>query len=113
VAKKKAKPPQGEEKIRFEAAFERLTEIAAELEGGEISLDESIGRYEEGMKLIARCQQILDEAEQKIELLAKKSDGTLEAEPFEGAEATDLPDAPQSVKGRKDTKTDDGELFGH
>ena len=113
MAKKKAQTDEKEP--TFEQAYERLTEIAAELEGGETSLDESIERYEEGMKLIARCQRILEAAEAKIELLAKKADGTLEGEPFDRAEATlgtesGLPDAPQSVQGERGDEKDD-ELF--
>jgi len=92
----------------FEQAYERLTAIAAELEGGEISLDQSIERYEEGMKLIARCQKILEQAEAKIELLAKRADGTLEGEPFVRAEATEVPDAPKSVR-RKPADDDEGD----
>ena len=95
-------------KATFEEAYGRLTEIAAELEGGEISLDESIGRYEEGMKLIARCQKILAEAEAKIELLATKADGSLAGKSFDGAEATGLPDAPPSIRIRHTGAQEDG-----
>jgi exodeoxyribonuclease VII small subunit len=106
----KKKTDQAEPQPTFEQAYERLTEIAAELEGGETSLDESIERYEEGMKLIARCQKILEQAEAKIELLAKRADGQLEGEPFDRAEATEVPDAPKAVRGKP--SADEGDSDG-
>jgi exodeoxyribonuclease VII small subunit len=96
----KKKPEMDEQAPTFEAATERLTEIASVLEDGQVPLDESIARYEEGMALIARCQKILREAEARIELLAKRADGTLEGEPFDRAEATEVPDAPPAARGK-------------
>jgi exodeoxyribonuclease VII small subunit len=71
VAKKKAKsaadrPKQGP---TFEEAVERLKAIVHELEEGEIGLDESLRRYEEGVKLIRRCTTQLEAAERKLEVL--------------------------------------------
>lgn len=51
---------------KFEDALARLESIAEEIEGGEIGLEESIARYEEGMKLVQHCRKILDAAEQRI-----------------------------------------------
>jgi len=115
MARKNQKQRKAEAEPTFEEAFERLTEIAAELETGEISLDDSIRRYEEGMKLIAHCQRILQEAEQKVELLAKKADESLAPEPFDragaAAEAPDVPDAPESLRGKTDESAEGGALF--
>jgi exodeoxyribonuclease VII small subunit len=58
-------------KIKFEEAFNRLEEIARRLESGDISLEESLELYEEGMKLIDLCNQKLEAAEKKITTLSK------------------------------------------
>ncbi|NQU38572.1 MAG: exodeoxyribonuclease VII small subunit [Lentisphaerae bacterium] len=88
--------PQG-----FEKSLERLEAVVAEMEGGDISLEEMIKRFEEGQKLIGYCAKKLDEVERKIEILVKKGD-TVEEEPFEeSAPAPVRPPAPES----------EGELF--
>ncbi len=51
---------------KFEEALSRLEAIADEIEQGKIGLEESILRYEEGMKLVKHCRQILESAEQRI-----------------------------------------------
>jgi len=58
-------------KKTFEQALEELEKIVAEIEEGKVSLEESIERYGRGIKLIAQCRSILDQAERKIQLLAK------------------------------------------
>ena len=55
----------------FEEALERLEHIVEELEGGELSLEESLARYEEGVRLSRRLTQTLDEAEKRIEKLVE------------------------------------------
>ena len=50
----------------FERSMTRLEQIVQSLEGGELSLEDSMKLYEEGMKLSAVCYKILNEAEQKI-----------------------------------------------
>ena len=67
----------------FEDALKRLETIVEELESGELSLEDSIARYEEGMKLSRRLTQTLDEAEKRIERLAENADGTTSTEPME------------------------------
>lgn len=65
-------------KMTFAEALEKLEEIVAEVEAGKVSLEESIEKYAEGIKLIKQCQSILDEAEKKIQLLAKGQGQQLE-----------------------------------
>jgi exodeoxyribonuclease VII small subunit len=60
----------------FEEALERLETIVEELEGGSLTLEESIARYEEGVKLSRRLTQTLDEAEKRIERLVESADET-------------------------------------
>jgi exodeoxyribonuclease VII small subunit len=60
------------EKVDFEESMERLEKIVAELESGELSLEDSIARYEEGMKLQRRLTEVLNQAEKRIERLVEK-----------------------------------------
>jgi len=64
-------------KKTFAQALEQLEKIVAEVESGEVSLEESIDKYAEGIKLIKQCQAILDAAEKKIQLLDKGEGGQL------------------------------------
>jgi len=64
-----------EKKTTFEEALGKLEEIVEQIESGEIGLEASIARYEEGIKLIKQCRTILDAAEKKIQLLAKAEGG--------------------------------------
>jgi exodeoxyribonuclease VII small subunit len=61
------------QKINFEKSLARLEEITQKLESGELSLDESLKLFEEGISLSRFCQKKLTETEQKIEVL-KSSD---------------------------------------
>ena len=67
-------------KITFEDALARLEQIVAQIEEGEVSLEESIEKYAEGIKLIKQCRTILDGAEKKIQVLAKADGGSLAVE---------------------------------
>ena len=68
----------------FESAMKRLEEIVKILESGELPLASLLEMYEEGVKLQNFCQEKLDEAERKVEILVRKSEGDLEREPFSG-----------------------------
>ena len=65
----KASDAASKSALTFEAAFARLREIAAELEADTLSLEESLKRYEEATVLSARCQELLQEAEDRITVL--------------------------------------------
>jgi exodeoxyribonuclease VII small subunit len=56
-------------KVNFEDSLNRLEEIANELESGELSLDDSLKYFEEGVKLSRFCEKKLTEVEQKLEIL--------------------------------------------
>lgn len=66
----------------FEQALRRLEEIVGRLESGELTLDESLALFEEGVRLSRVCSARLAEAERRIERLIERSDGTLSAEPL-------------------------------
>ncbi len=78
-----AAPPPDPASLSFEEAMERLQAIVEDLEGGTLSLEESIARYEEGVKLSRRLTQTLDEAEKRIERLAESAGGEPVTEPME------------------------------
>lgn len=65
----------------FEQSMKELEQIAEKLSDGDISLDESIRLFEDGMKLSKSCQKILENAEKKVNILINK-DGEFEKEPF-------------------------------
>ncbi len=69
------------EEIKFEEAIKKLEEIAKELESGELGLDESVSKFEEGMKLSKICTKMLNDAEKKINLLIS-NDGEISEENF-------------------------------
>ncbi|MGH7729705.1 MAG: exodeoxyribonuclease VII small subunit, partial [Candidatus Eiseniibacteriota bacterium] len=67
----------------FEEALERLETIVEELEGGSLSLEQSLARYEEGMRLSRRLTQTLDQAEKRIERLVEEEGAAPTTRPFE------------------------------
>ena len=80
VTNKSAEPqPKG----GFERSLARLEEVVKRLESADLSLDEAMKLFEEGVKLSRECQKQLEEAEARVEILLKKADGKLVAEPFE------------------------------
>ena len=61
----------------YEQSFARVEELVKELESGELSLKDSIRKYEEAVKSMNRCYELLDEAQKKIELLVKDAEGRI------------------------------------
>lgn len=55
--------------VKFEDAIKKLEEISKELESGKLDLDESVSKFEEGMKLSKICTKMLNEAEKRINIL--------------------------------------------
>lgn len=68
--------------IKFEDALKRLEEIAGIMENNDLTLDESMKVFQEGVELAKICHQKLDEAEKKINVLTKGNDGELREEEF-------------------------------
>lgn len=66
----------------FEESLKKLEGIVAQMERGDISLEESIKLFEEGSKLAENCKQQLAEAEGKVEILIKQRNGAMKREPF-------------------------------
>lgn len=91
--------PEQDQELDFEKAMKELETIAEQLEDGELGLDESIKKFERGIKLARFCRTKLDEAERKIEILQKGDDAQV---------------SPKKVKVKDDTGEieDDDELQG-
>lgn len=68
--------------MTFEKAMKKLEEIVQELETGELTLEESLKKFQEGVKLSKFCSSKLDETEKKITLLLKDHHGNLIETPF-------------------------------
>lgn len=79
TAGKKTEPPR---KADFERSLARLEEVVQRLESPNLSLDEAMKLFEEGVQLSRECQKQLAEAEARVEILLKKADGKLVAENF-------------------------------
>jgi exodeoxyribonuclease VII small subunit len=69
--------------VKFEEALARLEAIVAELERGELPLDDSMRIFEEGVKLSKTCLKILEDAEHRVEILVKDKDGKKRSRPFD------------------------------
>ena len=67
--------------MNFEESMKKLETIVVELENGNLNLDESVKKFEEGMKIAKQCNNMLEEAEKKITILLEK-DGELKEENF-------------------------------
>ena len=66
----------------FEEMMKDLEKIARDLESGNLSLDESVKKFEEGMEISKSCSKILEDAEKKITILVKDSNGDIEEKDF-------------------------------
>lgn len=72
---------------KFEDAMKRLEDVVQSLESGDLSLQDTLQIFEEGMKLVSFCSKKLEEAEQKVTMLIKESDGKYTHQPFDMKEA--------------------------
>ena len=79
--------PQGRRRSADEPGFddviERLRVVVERLEGGKLSLEQSLAAYEEGVALARRGHALLDRAEKRVELLVRAGSSGIEVEPFE------------------------------
>ena len=74
-------------RVKFEDALSRLEAIVADLEGGDLTLDQSLAKYEEGVKGLKKCYEILRDAEKRVEILMKGREGETKTAPFDSNEA--------------------------
>lgn len=74
---------QGAEELGFDDVIERLRQVVARLEEGNLSLEQSLQAYEQGVGLARRGHALLDEVERRVEVLVKGADGD-SVEPLDG-----------------------------
>jgi exodeoxyribonuclease VII small subunit len=75
-----------ESKYKYEEAINRLEQIIERLEKGNLTLEEALTLFEEGIALTKICSKILDEAEGKIEILIKDLNGNLVFKDYNGGQ---------------------------
>lgn len=68
--------------LTFEEAIGNLENIVTELENGNLSLDDSVKKFGEGMKLSKHCNEILNKAEKEISILLENENGEIEEQDF-------------------------------
>lgn len=68
--------------IKFEEALKKLEKIVEDLEKGDLSLDEALKKYQEGIELSHQCVQRLENAKKKIDVLVKNKKGEFELRPL-------------------------------
>ena len=71
---------------KFETSLKKLEDIVRRLEGGSLSLEDSLKAFEEGVRHSTFCAKKLDEAERRVDVLLKRKDGSFAREPFESEE---------------------------
>jgi len=73
---------------KFEEALEKLEEIVRKMESGDLTLEESLKAFEEGIRLSRLCSQKIDEAERRVEVLLKTQNG-FDVKPFKDKDESD------------------------
>jgi exodeoxyribonuclease VII small subunit len=79
----KPPPEPAKPEASFDQIMERLRQVVERLEGGALTLEESLQIFEEGVRLSRRGAEILDTAERRVEILLRGDDGTPKTAPFE------------------------------
>lgn len=69
--------------LKFEEALKKLEKIVEDLEKGDLTLDEALKKYQEGIDLSRSCSARLENAKKKIDILSKNKKGDMELKPFE------------------------------
>jgi exodeoxyribonuclease VII small subunit len=82
--------PKTKKNPGFEKGLKRLEEIVGKLEADELTLEESLKLFEEGVKIAGDCSDLLDAAEKKVSLLLKDREKGLHSQPFSTEEDNEL-----------------------
>jgi exodeoxyribonuclease VII small subunit len=104
------KSAKSEEKIGFEKAMARLDKIVGEMEGGSLTLEEMISRFEEGQSLVKLCGEKLNEVEKKVEMLVKKGD-EISTETFEEEAEEEALSPGGAGGGKRREESEEKDLF--
>lgn len=73
----------------FEQELQQLQAVVTELEEGELSLDDALRRFEQGVQHASRCRNLLQQAESRVELLLKDRSGAFVTEPLDAEDKDD------------------------
>jgi exodeoxyribonuclease VII small subunit len=84
-------PPAEKPAQTFESAIGRLEEIVVQMEGNELALEVLLERYEEGSRLVKVCQEKLETAERRVEIITRNAAGQPQVSAFEPAAVSTLP----------------------
>ncbi len=96
--------PMNDSAPSFEGALSQLQQIVHDLEEGELGLEPSLARFEEGIKLLRNCYLILEQAEQKIEILTgQDAAGNQLTSPFDATATFEGTEKPAKKPGRRRT----------
>ncbi|MDA0836487.1 MAG: exodeoxyribonuclease VII small subunit [Planctomycetota bacterium] len=90
----------------FEDSMSRLEELVSGLERGDLSLDHSLKKYEEGIKLLRKCESFLKTAEQRVRVLLHDDYGNVEQQPFNPASAAESSEANSRLPERHEPADD-------
>ncbi|MFQ5686818.1 MAG: exodeoxyribonuclease VII small subunit [Candidatus Scalindua sp.] len=74
----------------FETSLKELEKIVEQIETSDLALDETLAKYEKGIKIYKQCYQILEKAEKKINILLKNSTGDIRTEEFKLKKSNDM-----------------------
>jgi exodeoxyribonuclease VII small subunit len=85
MAKSPSEPAEPSSIAQFEKSLDELEKLVAKMEGGELSLDESLRSFERGIALFRNCQSALEQAELRVKLLLDPDDPD-SAQPFDASE---------------------------
>lgn len=89
--------------MKFEEALKKLERIVDDLEDGNLSLDDALEKYEEGIRLSKMCSKKLEAAKKKVEILLKSEDGSVELKEFdEKAAEEEIKPEPKKKKGKEE-----------
>ena len=91
--------------MKFEEALKKLEKIVEDLEAGDLSLDDALEKYEEGIRLSKLCAKRLELAKKKVELLVKSEDGSVELKPFDESMAENEKPAQEAKKKKAKEET--------
>lgn len=84
--------------MKFEEALKKLEKIVEGLEDGDLPLEESLERYEEGIRFSKLCAKKLEAARKKVEILLKSEDGSYDIKPFDEKEVEEEGEQAQRQK---------------
>ncbi|MBI5144343.1 MAG: exodeoxyribonuclease VII small subunit [Candidatus Omnitrophica bacterium] len=97
--------------MKFEEALKKLEQIVEGLEGGDLSLEDALEKYEEGIRLSRLCAKKLEVAKKRVEILLKSADGSVELKPFDEKAVEEAKSSPEQKRKSRQTAKDEESPF--